>query len=701
MTQWLLGVFLLAPAAAVTAAPGNASADTADANDIVVIGTREQGYRATVAPVVTKSDTSLKEVPFSVQVVTRELIVDRGITTVGEALRYVPGLSPQVGFASSNDRLTVRGFTVPYSLKNGFRRSAFGTDDQLANIEQFEILKGPASALYGRSEPGGVVNITTKKPLDGYAASFTAQYGSFDALRLTADLNAPVSEAVAFRLNASFDDRESYRDLGFSRDWFVAPVARFQLSDDTRLVVEGEYSDRHSFADRGFGNHTIFMTAPRNRQFGNRDARLNREAGLVSTFLDHRFNDALSARLAFGYSESTVSGLFYAYGFPAVLGAGTANPRVNVRPTRSWDQQRNLTTQAEVYARFDTGPVAHKAMAGFEYGYDRWSYAYFAGSATIIRFQDPVYPSPVASGPFIQTLDSLSRTKASALYAQDELSLGQFRLLLGGRVDWSSMNFLERIEHGDAVYERKETAFSPRAGLTWTPLPEVSLYASWSRSFVPQQGILASGRPPEAVEAEAFEVGLKSSFLDGRITPTVSFFTIDRFNAAVADPDDAAHLIQIGKSRTQGIEIDIPAAVTPRWRLIGGFAHLDAEVRRDTFLPTGTRLINAPGTSASLWTSYDFPGALDGLSLGLGAQRVGKRNGNANGTVRLPAYTRTDANLSYTFGGSGGPLKAQLNVLNLFDKLYFDSGGGFLPAYPGAPRTVSVSLAYSFGGARR
>ena len=199
-----------------------------------MLGTREQGYRATVAPQVNKSDTPIKETPFSVQVVTRELIEDRGITTIGEALRYVPGFSPQIGFVGSNDRFYIRGFITPYNLKNGLRRSTYAPDEQLQNVEQVEVLKGPASALYGRFEPGGVVNFVTKKPQDRAFAEVGALYGSFDQVRLTFDGNASLGDMLAVRLNASYDDKGSHRDFGFSRDLFVAPVLQWRPSTRPR-----------------------------------------------------------------------------------------------------------------------------------------------------------------------------------------------------------------------------------------------------------------------------------------------------------------------------------------------------------------------------------------------------------------------------------------------------------------------------------
>ena len=679
----------------------NASRD----DDVTVLGTREQSYRATVAPQVNKSDTPIKETPFSVQVVTRELIEDRGITTIGEALRYVPGFSPQVGFVGSNDRFYIRGFITPYNLKNGLRRSAYAPDEQLQNVEQVEVLKGPASALYGRFEPGGVVNFVTKKPQDRAFAEVGALGGSFDQVRLTYDGNLPLGDTLGFRLNASYDDKGSYRDFGFSRDLFVAPVLQWRPGDETTVTIEGEYARKRGYADRGFANNPIFFQAPRDRQYGEADARYENEGGVASLFVDHRFSDAISGRVAVGYSGFTKDTFYYPYGFPAVSGAAAAAPRVNRRVSDAYDRQRDLTTQAEFYARFSTGGIAHKALVGVEYGYDRWRFDVVTtpfGVNLPIDFLDPVYGQRAI--PTVLATDGAWNTDAYAVYAQDELALGGGVRLLGSlRYDWNEARSFDRVIGTDV--ETKRNKLSPRAGITWTPIEPVTLYGSWSRSFRGQVdvGRLRDGALPEPLIGEAFEAGVKTSLLGGRLRPTMAIFDITRRNVAVSDPTDPnfEFVIQIGKSRSRGVEVEVPAVISPRWRLIANYTYLDATVREDSFVTSGARLVNAPEHAASLWTTYDFAGALKGASVGLGAQHIGRRAGNTDNSVRLPAYTRVDGNLAYSFDTPGGPLRAQLNVLNMFDKFYYDSGGGFIPIYPGAPRTVTVSLGYLFGAARR
>jgi iron complex outermembrane receptor protein len=689
-------------AGAALGVPAAALAQSEADAEIVVLGTREQGYRATVAPQTNKSDTPLKETPYSVQVVTRELIRDRGITTIGEALRYVPGFSPQVGFGASNDRFYVRGFITPYNLKNGLRRSAYAPDEQLQNVEQVEVLKGPASALYGRFEPGGVVNFVTKKPLEESFAEVSALYGSFDQLRLTGDFSVPLSETLGLRVNISHDDRDGFRDFTFSRDTFIAPVIQWKPSDATSVTLEGEYARKRGYFDRGFANDPLFLEAPRERQFGEDDARYTNKGGVASIFVDHRFSDALSGRIAFGYSDFTKDSYYYAFGFPPVSRADPADPKVNRRTSLAYDRQTDLTAQAELYARFATGAVEHKALFGVEYGYDHWRFDVRNppfGVNIPIDFDNPVYGQ--RAEPSVLVADGAWNSDSTAIYAQDELKLGNWRLLVGGRYDWNELRNRDYLA-GTGEGQTKRGAFSPRAGLTWTPVPALSLYGSWARSFRAQVdvGRLRDGSLPKPLIGESWEVGAKAELFGGTLTPTLALFDITRRNVAVSDPVDFDLVIQIGKSRSRGIEVEIPAVLTPQWRLIANYTYLDAKILEDSFATPGARLVNAPRHSASLWTTYDFAGSLKGASAGFGIQHIGSRAGNTDNSIVLPAYTRVDANLAYDFEAGFGPLRAQLNVLNLFDKFYYDSGGAFIPLYPGAPRTVTASLSYRFGRGR-
>ena len=691
----------LAGIACLFSPPGSADDSTIELGTTQVFGTREQGYRSTIAPTANKSPTLAKETPFSIQTVTRELIEDRGVTTFGEAIRTVPGVTNQVGFGALNDRFRLRGFTTESNLKNGIRRSSFASVDELVNIEQIEVLKGPASALYGRFEPGGVVNLVTKKPQHEQRTQVDVSAGHYDFYRTTLDSTGPLGETLDYRLTAAWQDNGSFRDFVNNESKFFSPVVTWQLAPQTSLTFEFEYARKVADMDRGFGNNPRYLEAPIERNFAEPDTRNSAVSKLASMTLDHALTDDWDLHAAIQASDSRLQTSWYAYGFlNGGIGGSEENPTVSRRPQLNHDRQIDATALAEISRSFRTGPINHRLLLGAEYSRDWWDYDAATGTSSTIDFNHPVYgtpPSPLSpagEGRFIN--DSW------ALYTQDELSFGsreQWRLLLGGRVDQIDASAIDNYYGLSEPSTATFNAFSPRVGITWTPIEALSLYASWSRSMRTElnNGILEGGQLAKPVKGEQFEVGTKLSLLNGRFTPTFAVFDIRRRDGLVADPNDPTftYSIQVGEQRSKGWELDLPFVVTERWRLLASYTQLDTTISQDSDGGMqGNRLANAPQRNASLWSTYDLPG-IAGLSIGMGANYVGEREANNSNTFTLPSYTRWDSNVTYRFG-QALRYRVQLNVQNLFDKRYYDSGGSFVPMYPGAPRTAMVTLGAAF-----
>ena len=689
-----------------TCASGVAAQTRADErlelDEVEIIGTRESGYRATVAPTANKSRTPVKETPFSIQTVTRELIEDRGVTTFGEAIRTVPGITNQVGWGGMNDRFRLRGFGTESNLKNGIRRSSFASIDDLANIEQIEVLKGPASALYGRFEPGGVVNMVTKKPLSTQRTRLDVTAGEYDFYRATLDTTGPLSETVDYRLNMAWQDNEGFRDFTENEAQFISPVVTWRLSPLTSLTFEFEYARKQSNMDRGFGNNPLYLTAPIKRNFAEPDTHLSAISKLGSVTLDHALNDDWDLRAAIQASDVRVSTFWYAYGFMnGGLGGTPENPTVSRQPQLNADRQIDVTALTEVSRRLSLGNTEHRILFGVEAARDWWDYDAAVGTPSQIDFNNPVYGTP-ASG-LAPAGEGRFINENYAVYAQDEIAFGprqQWRLLLGGRFDHMEASTDDAYYGLDGAAERSFSAFSPRVGLTWTPVEAVSLYTSWARSMRTElnNGILRGGEVPKPVKGEQYEVGAKFSLLDGRLTPTIALFDIRRTDGLVSDPNDPTFTfsVQVGEQRSKGWEVDVPFTVTPQWRILASYTRLDTTISKDTSAGLeGNRLANAPRSNASLWSTYDLSGFARGASIGLGANYVGERQANNNNTFELPSYTRWDANLTYRFGAADRH-RAQLNVQNLLDKRYYDSGGSFVPTYPGAASTAMLTLGTTF-----
>ncbi|PMR72206.1 TonB-dependent siderophore receptor [Halomonas heilongjiangensis] len=672
---------------------------------ITVLGTRERAYRDVVAPMANKSDALVKETPFSIQTVTSELIEDRGVTTFGEAVRTVPGVTPQVGWGGSNDRFRLRGFATTANLKNGFRRSVFAPVDELVNIEQIEVLKGPASALYGRFEPGGVVNLVTRKPLDEAQTRFDLTGGRYDFYRGTFDTTGPLSDTVSYRVTGAWQDSGSFRDFVEAESQFISPVVRWRPAAQTTLTAELELGRRDSSFDRGFGNSPLFLEVPIHHNYAEPDARLENESALASVVLEHAFESGWELRSGLQASWARTDALWYPYGFEPISGADTDDPQVNRRRQRSVDEQTDASVMAEVSRRFDTGAVGHRMLLGADYHYDEWDFEAqaFLGPGGFpvnlpISLSDPVH-GLAPSGPLAPYDASRYDSHNVGLYLQDELQLGrQWRLLLGARYDRSRSGARAEYLPVEGRLTRSDEAFSPRVGLTWTPNEEVSLYASWAQSFLtePANGMLRAGDLPSPSRGQQTEVGAKFSLLDGRLEPTLALFDIRRRNGVVSDPDDFNYVIQVGEQRSRGWELDVPYSVTPQWRLLASYTQLKAEISEDSDLAlVGNRVANAPRRSASFWSTYDFAGQASGLSVGLGAIYVGARQANTANSFELPSYTRWDANAIYRFG-EGQRYRVQLMVQNLGDKRYYDSGGSFVPTFPGAPRSVFATFGMTF-----
>ena len=681
--------------------PGSADDSTLELGATEVFGTREQGYRSTIAPTANKSPTPTKETPFSIQTVTRELIEDRGVTTLGEAIRTVPGVTNQVGFGALNDRFRLRGFATESNLKNGIRRSSFASVDELVNIEQIEVLKGPASALYGRFEPGGVVNLVTKKPQHEQRTQVDVSAGRYDFYRTTLDSTGPLGETLDYRLTAAWQDNGSFRDFVNNESKFFSPVLTWQLAPQTSLTFEFEYACKVADMDRGFGNNPRYLDAPIERNFAEPDTRNSAISKLASVTLDHALTDDWDLHAAIQASDSRLQTSWYAYGFVnGGIGGSEDNPTVSRRPQLNHDRQIDATALAEISRSFRTGPINHRLLFGAEYSRDWWDYDSAAGTSSTIDFNNPVYGTPPS--PLSPTGEGRFINDSWALYTQDELSFGsreQWRLLLGGRFDQIDASAIDDYYGLSEPSTATFNAFSPRVGITWTPVEALSLYASWSRSMRTElnNGILEGGQLAKPVKGEQFEVGTKLSLLNGRFTPTLAVFDIRRRDGLVADPNDPTftYSIQVGEQRSKGWELDLPFVVTDRWRLLASYTQLDTTISKDSDGGLqGNRLANAPQRNASLWSTYDLPG-VSGLSIGMGANYVGERQANNSNTFTLPSYTRWDSNVTYRFG-QALRYRVQLNVQNLFDKRYYDSGGSFVPMYPGAPRTAMVTLGAAF-----
>jgi iron complex outermembrane receptor protein len=680
--------------------PGTEDAEAAeeDAIQVVVTGEQEEGYVVDNATTATRSEVPLRDIPQSIQVIPSQVLEDQQVIRLEEALRNVSGVVPGDNFAGTRDQFIIRGFRQFNIFRDGFRDER-NVLQETANIERIEVLKGPASVLFGNVEPGGIINIIPERPLSFPEYTFDLQLGNFGLVRPQIDLTGPLNEdrTVLYRLNALYERSEGFRDFDQNiQRFFVAPSLSWDISENTNLLFEFEYLYDERPFDRGLvaiGDEVADI--PLDRILGEPDDFLENESYSIGYRLEHEFSEDWQIRNAFRFSSSDTLDI-------------KADPRFEVdnettgelsRFFRSNDDLQQLFEfQTAVLGSFLTGPIEHDIAVGFDYfrNFSQGTNRELPETPSINIF-DPVYeviPQPDLDEFTNLIRDSRREIDTYGIYLQDLVSLtDNLKLLLGGRFDFSDQ--LE-VRFGSSS-SRYDEAFSPRVGIVYQPIEPLSLYASFSRSFAPNFGITADGEPLEPERGTQYEIGARAELLDGRLSTNLAFFDLTKTNIADSDPNDPTFTfsVAVGEQRSRGIELDIVGEPLPGWNLIASYAYTDAEITEGVFgIPDGNRPSNVPENSASLWTTYEIQqGTLEGLGFGVGLFFVGERSGDDANTFELPSYLRTDASLYYRQDN----WRAGVNIRNLFDIDYFEGVEfGRVTVKPGAPFTIIGSISVTF-----
>ena len=651
------------------------------------------GYLATRSATATKMDVPIIDTPASIQVVPRDVINDQGATRLADVVRNVSSVQVSGANGGRSDLFLIRGFAARRIARDGFLSpSSFGDAAQLglANVERVEVLKGPPSILYGPAGPGGLVNIITKKPQPEPHYSLTGRAGSFDFYRGDVDLNQPLTEdgKLLARLNASYENADSFRDHFINSERIqVAPSLRWVPTSRTTVDLDLEYYDRRHQFDYGvIAVDGKAPALPRERFLGEERDRVDSDEIRIQASVDHELNDDWSLRTLARFSDTNaVSTQSYPFGL-------AADGRTLNRRFYAFDQDfQNYALQANLIGKFETGPLEHQLLFGADSNFTRFESTAYDADLDAIDIFNPVYGAALGTRSAPGTQDR--RIDFYGVYLQDLISFGDhWKLLLGGRFDTAKTRF----DRNDVnVTDKWDQAFSPRAGLVYLPTNDLSIYASYTTSFLPPlAGASFDGAEFEPEEGEQFEVGIKRDWFDGRLSTTLAAYELTRSNVSTADPQNPGFSIQVGEQRSRGVELDVAGELAPGWRIIASLAYLDAEVTKDNALPVGNRLINAPKWSGSLWTTYAFQGnPLRGLEIGGGVFVVGNRKADFANQVDVDGYARVDLFARYAINDN---ISLALNVDNLFDKNYIE--GVDVPEVmdPGAPRSVFGTVQVKF-----
>ncbi|MDF5709475.1 MAG: TonB-dependent siderophore receptor [Nostoc sp. S4] len=671
--------------------PNQPSAEGDEPIELVVTG-EQDGYTVSEASTATRTDTPLRDIPQSIQVVPQQVIKDQGITRINEAVRNVSGTSFTTGYGNSENAVNIRGFGAN-SLKDGFTTTSIFTN--ATNIEQVEVLKGPASVLYGQVEPGGVVNYVTKKPLSNpyYAANFTA--GNYNYYNGAIDLSGPLTtdKKLLYRLNISYEDSDSFRDLVFNKVFFISPAFTYKISDTTTLDFAYEYQKFNSNFDRGFPNDPRSFNLPINLSLDDYNSAQDTESHQIDLTLNHQFNDHLRLRSRFEAKfEHYYSAVVNEYAF-------AEDGQTVLRGFYGGDSNStNLALQTDLIAKFKTGSIEHQLLAGLEWKPSFSSDPGFGADEGYpsIDIYNPTYGFPF---PAVITSDSNSRNDTVGIALQDQVTLlPNLKLLVGGRYDFISTD-TESIDDISIPSEPRKSgsdsqAFSPRVGIVYQPIEPISLYASYSRSFTPNLGILTADLTQiEPSRGTQYEVGVKAELFGGRLISSLAAYDIAKTNIPTTDPDNNQYSIALGEVKSRGIEFDIAGEISPGWKVIASAYLNDTYTSKDSNQTiVGGALPAIPSQGASLWTTYEIhKGSLKGLEFGAGIFYVGDRvNDYFDPIITLPSYVRTDALISYKRDN----WQAALNFKNIFNIKYYETNWPLI--FPQAPFTVQGTISVTF-----
>lgn len=671
-------VFSVAPALAQNAAPEAAAAAAPHLPEIIVRErAQEVGYQPKRATTATRTDAALRDVPQAVAVVPAQVLQDQQARSIDEALYFVSGITQANTLGGTQDALIKRGFGYNRDgsiLRDGVR-TVLARNFSYA-VERVEVLKGPSSILYGTMDPGGVVNMVTKKPQLAFAGQVAATASSYGGGGASLDLTGPIgSNGLAYRLIADASTIDYWRNFGVNKQRVFAPsLAWYGGATTVRVSYEHiEYEqpfDRGTVIDPRTGKPA---SVPREQRL---DEGYNRTIG-DSDFFTVQAEHALDAQWKLTGTYSYNRNRYDDYQARPV----SLNPVTGVL-TRRPDGTRGALSQQHVLqlatqGQFMTGALRHDLLAGFDFEDSNiYRRDLIRGTNdTSFNIYAPVYgrmPNSTSVDP--AQSDQRDVQRSSALFVQDSVRLApQWILQAGGRYQ----RYEEVAGKGRPFVANTDSSgsrFVPRVGLVYQPDAAWSLYGSYSGSFKPNVNIgnLIGALAPE--EGKAWELGAKLDLPQG-ITATAALFDIRKKNVQVSETIDGLNYIRaVGGARSRGVELDAAGSIGRHWKLIGSYAYTDASVTDDPAL-AGNRLANVARQSGSVFAAYDIPTALAGgrWRVGAGVRHVGRRAGDSANSFSNDAYDVADAFVSYETAWSGRPLRLQLNVKNLFDKNYVPS----------------------------
>lgn len=675
-----------------------------------------EGYIAQRSTTAAKTDTPLTETPQSISVVTRDQMVAQNAQTLSQALRYTSGVAAEpLGSDNRNDYITVRGFNLSDGgfYLDGLRNSNNGYSlwsTETYGLERVEVVKGPAAALFGQGSPGGVVNQVSKRPTAETLREVELQGGSYAFKQAAFDFGGALdtNKLWSFRLTGLAKDADSQIDFVEEQRFYIAPAFTYQLDEDTSFTILSSVQ-----RDR-FGSMFQYLPVngtvagnpngqiPRDRFAGDPDFDgYDRDQYTIGYLFEHKLADTWTLRQNLRYRHMDLDyRTVYAWDWD-VGGVGTDVLRSALTSKTTLDA---VAVDNQAQADFETGPLQHKLLFGFDYQWRKVaSFNQIGDLADPFNLYDPNYNAALPTTWFTFRDQNL-RGDQIGVYAQDQIKFDdKWVLTLGARQDWAK-TIIESALSGTMMQVDKKPTF--RAGLTYLSETGLAPYLSFSQSFEPAEyiGKDAYGVPLAPTSGEQYEVGVKYKPTGFESFITLSAFQIIQNNVLTPyggpDPLLVDEVVQTGQIRSRGIELEGIARLSDDLNLIASYTYNRVVIMQSNAGDVGNRPFNVPEQMASVWLDYKIDkGPLDGVRVGGGVRYVGASFGDNANTIDVPSYTLADALVSYDFGAQSPNLQGAtlaLNVTNLFDKTYAACNGSDFRCNYGEPRKIAATLRYKW-----
>lgn len=706
---------------------------------VEIVGRKEQGYKNTSSFSGTKTETPVKNVPQAISYVTKEVIEDQQAFKTGDVLKNISGTNY---FSYYNNDVSIRGFRAGNGLINGLRTSTTSwSQSLLPNVERIEVIKGPASALFANTDPGGTVNTVTKKPLDENRKSVSFATGSYNTYRMTGDFTGPMNESrtLLYRLNLAYQNAESFRVLQGGEDMVIAPSISFIPNERTQVNIDFVYSKTKSKLDRG---QPIFAesagaglySTPISFAIGKMNDYANELNLYTTASLRHKISDKVAfnaSYMKFLYDEDLLE--HRTSNSYAVDADGNEIPTLmGMQTIRRMRKNYNDNITLYFVADLESGSVSHKLLIGYDYiqnvspvggsNYNAGGYRNAANTEAIgdydparrdeflivdnmpvpnvphFDLENPDYSLSEISGYFnVSSPQAVTKYFVNGIYIQDQIKWGKLQALLSLRQEYYTdiLNY----EQADAE-EVQQKKLIPRIGLVYTPAEPVNVYATYTQGYQPQgAGVIGDpdtyGGPFDPLTSTMVEGGAKAEFFGGNLAANLAIYWIEQNNILMNAGDDANPdlMRQIGQQQAKGVELDVYGMVLPNLSLTANFSYNETAITESEIEEEIGRLLpNAPKSQGGIWAKYTFTlPALKGIGIGAGANYVGERN-TMDVALQLPSYVVCDAALYYTFD----KFKLSANLNNVFNKTHWVGGYSFRRLYPGTPRNFLIGAAYTF-----